>query len=76
MTVKDEMGLIKSVQNKLTAQLPMCATMTLDNILKDLNTDIETSTNALCISQKGQNIILKHDVKDTFINIFFQLFQS
>ena len=53
MTVKDVIGLLKSVQNKLTAQLPMCATMTLDNILKDLNMDIETYTNALCISLKG-----------------------
>ena len=43
----------------------MCATMTLYNILKDLNMDIETYTNALCISQKGKNIILKQDI---FIN--------
>ena len=68
MTVKDAMGLFKSVQNYLTAQLPMCASMTLENILKDLNMDIETYTNALCISQKSQNIILKHDVEDIFIN--------
>ena len=40
----------------------------LKSILKDLNMDIETYTDALCISQKGQNIILKHDVKDIFIN--------
>ena len=70
MTVKDVMGLLKSVQNKLTAQLSMCATTTLDNILKDLNMDIETYTNALHISQKGQNVILKCDVKDIFINAF------
>ena len=42
--------------------------MTLDNILKYQNMDIETYTNALHISPKGQNIILKHDVKDIFIN--------
>ena len=69
MSVKDAMGLLKSVQNKSTAQLSMYATMTLDNILKDLNMDIETYTNALCTSQKGQNIILKCDVKDIFINV-------
>ena len=70
MAVKDVMGLLKSVQNILTAQLHMCATMTLDNILKDLNRDIEMYTNELCISQKGQNIILKCDVKDIFINAY------
>ena len=69
MTVKDAMGRLKSVQNKLTAQLQMCATMTLDNILKDLNMDIETYTNALHISQKGKYIILKLDVKDIFIKV-------
>ena len=68
MTAKDAMELLKSVQNKLTTQLPMCATMTLDNILKDLKMDIEMYTNALRISQKGQHIILKCDVKDIFIN--------
>ena len=30
--------------------------------------DIEMYTNPLCISQKGQHIILKCDVKDIFIN--------
>ena len=68
MTVKDAMDLLKSLQNKLTTQLLMCATMTLDNILKDLKMDIETYTNALRISQKGQHIILKCDVEDIFIN--------
>ena len=68
MTLKGAVGLLKSAQNKLTAQFPMCATMALENILKDRNMDVETYTNALHMSQKGQNIILKCDVKDIFIN--------
>ena len=68
MTVKDAMNLLKCVQDTLTTQLPMCATMTLRQYI-ERSEDGYKYVYTLHISQKGQHIILKHDVKDIFINV-------
>ena len=42
--------------------------MTIDSILQGIGVDINVYTNALQVSKRGTNIILKCNIQDVFIN--------
>ena len=63
--VKNAKSLLQTVQNALTTNVHNKSTQ---EFLQDINLDIETYMDALQISQRGPNVILKQNPQNVFIN--------
>ena len=64
--VKNAKSLLQTVQNALTTT--NVQTKSTQEFLQDINLDVETYMDALQISQRGPNVILKQNPQDVFIN--------
>ena len=64
--IENAKSLLQTVQNTLTtAKVHNKSTQ---QFLQDINLDVETYMDALYISQRGSNVILKQNPQDLFIN--------